>query len=292
MLADGDVLIFGKAVGRDKDIVEPVTAHVKLLFTPTTDNPTATPPLERISLSPDTTPSEKSPAPGTSGRYGIYVSSDSSASSSDGDSDIEEIPPPFSFPLRMRTTLSQASQSSQPPPISARMQILRNLLPAVPSSCVDEPPPTAFAQLLASSSLPAPGLADADSSSESSSSSLEYADEPAQARPHFDDWHGLYASPNSRPQAEVLTAPDIPAIDSVASHAMAIAELFEESFPCEFDAHEDRPISPPPPLVRDGVHFVSTDRFNSSWQAQAGPSTTSFSVLEDRVQTARVSVHF
>lgn len=258
VLADGDVLIFGKAVGRDKDTVEPVTAHVKLLFAPTPENAAAAPLPGRISLSPDTASSEKSPAPGTSGRYGIYVSSDSSASSSDGDSDVEEIPPPYGFPPRLHTT---ASQSSQPSNFSARMQMLRSLLPAVPSSCVDEPPPTAFAQLLASSSLPATGPADVDSSSESSDSSLEYADEPAQARTQFDDWHGLYDPPSPRPPTNELAAPDdIPALNEEPLHPQGIAELFAPAFPGEYD---DRPMSPPPPPVRGGAHLFSlTDLTN------------------------------
>ena len=168
------------------------------------------------------------------------------------------------------------------------MQILRNLLPAVPSSCVDEPPPTAFAQLLASSPLPAPGLADVDSSSESSSSSLEYADEPAQDRMQSDDWHGLYTPLGPRPLTDDLAVPDIPALDTSTSHAMTMAELFEQPYPGELDTHEDRQMGPPPPPVCDSVLLLGTDRLDSSWQA--GPSATSFSALEDRVQTTRVSV--
>lgn len=255
MLADGDILIFGKAVGRDKDTVEPVTAHVKLLFAPTTQNAVATPLSVRTSLSPDTAPSEKSPSPGTSGRYGIYVSSDSSASSSDGDSDIEEIPPPFESRVHATASqLSQSSHSSQLSHFSARMQMLRNLLPAVPSSCVDELPPTAFAQLLASSSLPDPGPVDDDNSSESSASSHEYADQPVQARSQLDDWHGLYDPPSPSPPTNDLAAPDIPALALDAEPPMVIDELIAQPFLGEYD---DGRTSPPPLPVSNGGHLIT-----------------------------------
>ena len=171
------------------------------------------------------------------------------------------------------------------------MQFLRNLLPAVPSSCVDEPPPTAFAQLLASSFLPATGLADADSSSESSSSSLEYADEPAQPRSHVDDWHELYAPPSPRSPMDSPVTPDIPTLDADPQHAMALAELFDQPFPGEIDAHDNRPTSPQlPPPVRGSVKPSVLDRCSLS--LQAAPSTVTFSALEGRVQTVRVSITF
>ncbi|KZT66322.1 hypothetical protein DAEQUDRAFT_730444 [Daedalea quercina L-15889] len=277
VLADGDVLIFGKSVGRDNDLVLPITVRVKLLFVPLSDN-VPLPPPERISFSPDTTLSEKSPAPGTSGRYGIYVSSDSSASSSDGDSDIEEIPPPPGFSPRLRTATSQSSQTSS---ISGRLQLLRNLLPAVPSSCVDEPAPTAFAQLLATPTLGAtgadimPGALDADSPSASDSSfepdvqedddhsMNEPAFEPAQAQ--FDGWHGLYDPPSPRPQGNDFEVSSIPSLQVEAQ--ACIARIFTEPFPSQPSIHPVNPQATP-----------------------TAPSAVSLTGLEDHMLAAREDI--
>jgi len=267
VLADGDVITFGKSVGRDKDLVLPVVARVQLLFSPSAD---IAPPLpERITLSPDTAPSEQSPAPGTSGRYGIYVSSDSSASSSDGDSDIEEIPPPapFSPPLRMM----KSSQSSQASNLSGRLQLLRNLLPAVPSTCVDEPTPTAFAQLLA---LPMPGAIDRDSSPESSSSAESYAKEdddlymnepsmePGQIQ--FDDWHSLYEPPSPRQPASDFEVPRAPSMEAQPPSLVGGGPSVVGPLPGQFDIRNDRPIAP--------------------------ELTVSLTALEGRIQTAQEDI--
>lgn len=82
-LSDGDIVTFGKTVGRHDDCVEPVVARVELLRNP-------------ASQVLPTTPSSSS----SSGRYGIYGSSSSDGYSSyDVDSDVddfEEAPqPPF-----------------------------------------------------------------------------------------------------------------------------------------------------------------------------------------------------
>ncbi|KAH9840597.1 uncharacterized protein C8Q71DRAFT_854476 [Rhodofomes roseus] len=267
VLADGDIITFGKSVGRDRDLVLPVVARVQLLFAPAAA--ALAPPLpERISISPDTAPSEQSPAPGTSGRYGIYVSSDSSASSSAGDSDIEEIPPPppavFSPSLRART-----SQSSQASSLSGRLQLLRNLLPAAPSTCVDEPMPTAFTQLLA---LPISGAIDADSSSsESSSSSADsyarddddlYMEEPSIQPGHalFDEWHSLYEPPSPRPVGSF----EVPRAHSTEVQPPSPVGADAEPFPGQLEIQNDRPMSPVPPVL--------------------------LTALEDSIQTAREDI--
>jgi len=125
VLADGDIVTFGKSVGRDDTFVRPVTVRISLLFG------SELAPLRHGSIGPET--SEKVSLNVSSGRYGIYVSSDSSsASSSEGESDVEEISPPPSsraqFPIRGRLSNTTNSQ---------RLRLLRHLLPPVSSCVVD-----------------------------------------------------------------------------------------------------------------------------------------------------------
>ncbi|PCH34612.1 hypothetical protein WOLCODRAFT_27324 [Wolfiporia cocos MD-104 SS10] len=131
VLADGDVITFGKSVGGNADQVRPVTVRVKLLFSGDLVAPRVANPL-----TPDT--SSNSSISSNTGQYSIYVSSDSSSSSSqDDDSDIEEISPP-------------SSPKAQPPSIPAHLQpfpstrlgLLRRLLPAIHSSSVQDLHPT------------------------------------------------------------------------------------------------------------------------------------------------------
>ncbi|KAJ7493471.1 hypothetical protein B0H11DRAFT_2006569 [Mycena galericulata] len=108
LLADGDVITFGKSVGSDKGLVRPVVARVELLYG-------SQPPLKPLvvpdlSLSGAAEGQTHSPLRPPSGRYGVYVPASSEASSSSDelqspqshDSDIEEIsgpaaalPPPW-----------------------------------------------------------------------------------------------------------------------------------------------------------------------------------------------------
>ena len=87
-LSDGDVLTFGKSVGKDDGVVRPVTARVRLLFSP--------PPAPALPVQPATPVTPASSAhPSSSGRYGIYTPAmTSSGSDSSSESDVEEIPPP------------------------------------------------------------------------------------------------------------------------------------------------------------------------------------------------------
>ncbi|KAJ7918744.1 hypothetical protein B0H13DRAFT_1991536 [Mycena leptocephala] len=93
LLADGDVVTFGKSVGSDKGLVRPVVARVDLLYG-------SQPPLKPLVV-PEVAEG-KYPLRTPSGRYGVYVpaSSEGSSSSDEGaspdshDSDIEEISGP------------------------------------------------------------------------------------------------------------------------------------------------------------------------------------------------------
>lgn len=154
VLSDGDVVTFGKSVGRDDTLVRPVTARVHLLFG-TAPSPSPSPvPATPTNILRSTTVS--------SGRYGIYPNSSSSSSSrssspalSDGgDSDVEEIPrPPTLFPVR--SFGSSASLSLR----TGRFGLLRRLLPPIHTSEVS--PPQAelpHSPISVSSSSPSPDI--------------------------------------------------------------------------------------------------------------------------------------
>ncbi|KAJ6581231.1 hypothetical protein B0H19DRAFT_1114325 [Mycena capillaripes] len=95
LLADGDVVTFGKSVGSDKGLVRPVVARIDLLYG-------SQPPLKPLVVPGPAESQNKSPLRTPSGRYGVYFpASSEGASSSDErdspdshDSDIEEISGP------------------------------------------------------------------------------------------------------------------------------------------------------------------------------------------------------
>jgi len=80
-LADGDVITFGKPVGKDSDLVRPVSVRVKFLLQPA-DHSEISQPIH-ITTS-------------NSGRFGVLTDVDSSSSSSD--SEVEEVDPPEVLP--------------------------------------------------------------------------------------------------------------------------------------------------------------------------------------------------
>ncbi|KAJ7746900.1 hypothetical protein DFH07DRAFT_831708 [Mycena maculata] len=105
LLADGDVITFGKSVGSDKGLVRPVVARVDLMYG-------SHPPLKPLVVPGSGSAEGKTSLPmrPPSGRYGVYAAASSEASSSSDelaspdshDSDIEEIsgpsravPPPW-----------------------------------------------------------------------------------------------------------------------------------------------------------------------------------------------------
>ncbi|TFK38509.1 hypothetical protein BDQ12DRAFT_683771 [Crucibulum laeve] len=95
-LEDGDIITFGKTVGKGEDLVTPVIARVELLY----GGPGAAPPFSTFKplVVPAISSSNKSGS--SSGRYGVRVPSSSSSSddsygaSDEAYSDIEEIPAP------------------------------------------------------------------------------------------------------------------------------------------------------------------------------------------------------
>ena len=80
-LSDDDVITFGKSVGKDADLVRPVSVRVKFLLQP--PDPSERPQSAHIQRS-------------NSGRFGVLTDIDSSSSSSD--SDVEEVDPPDVLP--------------------------------------------------------------------------------------------------------------------------------------------------------------------------------------------------
>lgn len=118
-LADGDVLTFGKTVGRDETLVRPVVARVGLV---------------RASVSTSSAsdlPALASPSR-PSGRYGIYDVGllSSGSDSSDSESDVEEVPMP---PLNTSQSYPCMTSPLFTPSTSARLGLLRKILPRVGS---------------------------------------------------------------------------------------------------------------------------------------------------------------
>lgn len=128
-LSDGDVITFGKSVGRDDTLVRPVIARVSLIFgtTPSPESSPA-PPILRASSA-------------YSGRFGVYPHSSSSSSSrssspssaAEGDSDVEEIPRPSgAFPPRHPFGCA-VMNFPMPAPNCTRFNLLRRILPRIDS---------------------------------------------------------------------------------------------------------------------------------------------------------------
>ncbi|PPQ88368.1 hypothetical protein CVT25_002114 [Psilocybe cyanescens] len=104
LLVDGDIVTFGKSVGKGDEMVRPIVARIELLHAGhnmSMNNPSSTP-FKPLVVPSTTSPSlsnrsiSKSVA---SGRYGVHTSSSSSSDESYSSysgiySDIEEIPPP------------------------------------------------------------------------------------------------------------------------------------------------------------------------------------------------------
>ncbi|KAJ7584753.1 hypothetical protein C8J56DRAFT_1088499 [Mycena floridula] len=117
-LADGDILTFGKSVGKNDGLVRPVVARVELIQAIPAVVPATT-------MKPVIVADDEPRASPKSGRYGIFMpSSGSSDGSSDHiDSDIEELPSPpsakSSLPSLGRSALD-AFKKFIPPPFPAR----------------------------------------------------------------------------------------------------------------------------------------------------------------------------
>jgi len=117
LLADGDVVTFGKSVGSDKGLVRPVVARVDLLYG-------SQPPLKPLVVPGAPEGQQKSLLRTPSGRYGVYIPASSEGSSSSDerdspdshDSDIEEIPGPTPAVVRPPWHDNSSGSDSAPSP--------------------------------------------------------------------------------------------------------------------------------------------------------------------------------
>ena len=107
MLSNGDIITFGKTVGKGSFLVHPVTARVELLFGSQSGVASSTSENTRTPVAVLPVDSRARPS---SGRFGLYIpslsspdgsSDDDSSLKYDHDSDIEEITPPSSGPDRV-----------------------------------------------------------------------------------------------------------------------------------------------------------------------------------------------
>jgi hypothetical protein len=93
-LADGDVITFGKTVGKDNGVVRPVIARVRYIYSsPRVDTPPSPASAAGELLHSTSASPVAASLPGSSGRYGIYTPAmTSSESDSSSESEVEEIP--------------------------------------------------------------------------------------------------------------------------------------------------------------------------------------------------------
>ncbi|PIL32438.1 hypothetical protein GSI_05140 [Ganoderma sinense ZZ0214-1] len=158
VVADGDLITFGKTVGRDTNLVRPVVARVELTFGGDASKQASPPPPRSLAVERPITPGpaaddspsqsqpherdgEKTPTRTNTGRYGVFLPSpeSSASSSSDSDSDVQEISPPPSPPRNVLTSLPSSSSpfASLGPfgcpviPLGARLRLLQQILPPI-----------------------------------------------------------------------------------------------------------------------------------------------------------------
>lgn len=133
LLCDGDIITFGKSVGKNESVVRPVVARVELLYGSQPDAPVPSMQIKSLVLpdSPSSSVSPKTPKSVASGRYGIYIPS---SPSEDGSSiyepmdysDVEEIASPA--PLAAKTASIPTSK------IARALDAVKKMIPPAHSS--------------------------------------------------------------------------------------------------------------------------------------------------------------
>ncbi|KAG6836632.1 hypothetical protein H0H93_005659 [Arthromyces matolae] len=130
-LSDGDVVTFGKSVGRNNECVRPVVVGIELLYGP------REPRSKSISSGKSIDLTSYTPFKSNSGRFGVYCQPSSSPDNPSSDnSDIEELPSsspasgPNALPLRLREHCGSQTDSS---PIGRTIEAIKKLLPSVPN---------------------------------------------------------------------------------------------------------------------------------------------------------------
>ncbi|KAI0667506.1 hypothetical protein C8Q78DRAFT_982357 [Trametes maxima] len=233
VLANGDQITFGKTVGRDSYLVRPVVVRVQLIFGRDA-SPRAPSPLPGSLAHDDAaSPDKGSVARSNSGRYGVYTPSpESSPSTSDGDSDIQEISPPTSpiAPLPSRKPLISNSNSSSFP--GGRLRLLQSLLPPIHAAPLSVPPELDV-QLFNGVHVEPPPPAeeeDMDLSSSRSASPAENLDdsEVTFIEPRDPPIVGAWPVPYYLPPFEDVSALAMPS--GSASRAIDVIEISEDEY--------------------------------------------------------------
>ena len=125
LLGDGDIVTFGKSVGKNEECVKPVVTRIELLYNSTR----STSPIKPLVVPCNSSPSsDKSSVKSNSGRYGINDTSSSSSSDESSFnsglySDIEEIPAPTPSSSKQIASQNPSSTSSN------TASLLKRLLP-------------------------------------------------------------------------------------------------------------------------------------------------------------------
>ncbi|KAI9068546.1 hypothetical protein FKP32DRAFT_1642117 [Trametes sanguinea] len=138
-LLDGDVITFGKSVGRDLSLVPPIVARVQLIVGRDVSNRAPSPlPGSLVNGDP---PSPEKLTKSNSGRYGVFPPSPAySPAPSDGDSDIQEISRPNSPPIPAPSLEDPPPRSNSVSFQSARLRLLQSILPPIHQWAPDERP--------------------------------------------------------------------------------------------------------------------------------------------------------
>ncbi|OSD02279.1 hypothetical protein PYCCODRAFT_1435613 [Trametes coccinea BRFM310] len=138
-LLDGDVITFGKSVGRDVSLVPPIVARVQLIVGRDDSNRAYLPlPASVVNSDP---PNPEKLTKSTSGRYGVFPPSPAySPAPSDRDSDIQEISRPNSPPVPNPSVEDAPPSSNSVSFQSVRLRLLQSILPPIHQWAPDEYP--------------------------------------------------------------------------------------------------------------------------------------------------------
>ncbi|KAI0740052.1 hypothetical protein C8Q76DRAFT_706546 [Earliella scabrosa] len=257
VLADGDLITFGKSVGRDVYLVRPIVVRVELIFGGDAP-PLALLPLPR-SLEADaahdgsqpSSPSQsqddghdrdRGSARLSTGRYGVFLPSpESSSSSSDGgDSDIQEISPPTS-PHAPPPSLPCFSGLSESVCSVGRLRLLQQILPPIPTP---PSPRFSFEDFGAGAHAAAMDEEDMDLSSSRASSPDEV--QSAHEEPSIiGAWPGSPFRVSVSPEAEFVTLPPIK-LPPMNVQRREVIEISDDD--TGSPVVESPRASPPPPL--------------------------------------------
>ncbi|KAG6885805.1 hypothetical protein C0993_009565 [Termitomyces sp. T159_Od127] len=141
-LSDGDIITFGKSVGRYNEYVRPIVVRAELIYGAQESTFKSVTPAKQVA---HVDPSDSSPSRSSSGRYGIFSQasspSDNNSSSMSEDSEIEEISPsipasgPNALPLQPRLPRKPEPESSH---FGRAIEALKRFLPPAHTSSTEQ----------------------------------------------------------------------------------------------------------------------------------------------------------